>query len=479
MVQNPSTPEIPLKTLLSCTSIGIFMSVIDGSIVNVSLETMSNYFDISMDEVSWVTIIYLLTISSLIAISGKLGDAYGRKKIYQGGLIIFTIGSFLCGISPSLNLLIAGRIIQAIGASGIMANGLAIVTYFTSPKNRGTAIGINSMIVATALSLGPFLGGIITQYYGWQFIFFVNIPLGIIGWIMFQTRLPETEIQKEGFFDILGAFLFAFSLIAFIFTIRLASSGTPVQLISVVTILVLFGYLFVIQEKRTNNPVIDLKILKNPKLSAAIVSATFVYLAMSSLIFLIPFYLQEVRLWNQSETGMILIGIPITMSFTGILAGYLSDRIEAKILTGLGIIIELAAFMVLTKISPDFAPFYLLIIMATIGFAVALFTTPNGNSAMSSVPRDKLGVSSGLLNLSRNIGFILGTTLSTTLFDFYFNIMNYYDAPEETQAYNEAYSSAIGMVFWTVSALLIVAFIISWFRGNDHIKKEKESIQIS
>jgi len=171
---------------------------------------------------------------------------------------------------------------------------------------------------------------------------------------------------------------------------------------------------------------------------------------------------------------MILIGVPISMSFTGILAGFLSERIDAKILTGIGIIIELGAFMALTKISPDYTPFTLLLIMATIGFAVALFTTPNGNSAMSSVPRDKLGVSSGLLNLSRNIGFILGTTLSTTLFDFYFKIMNYYDSPEETNAYNEAYSSAIGMVFWTVSTLLIVAFIVSWFRGNDIIKREKK-----
>ncbi|MCG3219349.1 MAG: MFS transporter, partial [Candidatus Heimdallarchaeota archaeon] len=467
MVQSPSSPEIPLKTLLSCTSIGIFMSVIDGSIVNVSLETMSNYFDISMDEVSWVTIIYLLTISSLIAISGKLGDAFGRKKIYQLGLIIFTFGSFLCGISPSLNLLLAGRIIQAIGASGIMANGLAIVTYFTSPKNRGRAIGVNSMIVATALSIGPFLGGVITQFFGWQYIFFVNIPLGIIGWIMFQRRIPETETHRKGSFDILGAFLFAFALIAFIFSIRLASSGTTVQLFSVIMILVICSYLFVKQEKRVNNPVIDLQLLRNPKLSVAIVTGTFVYLGISSLIFLIPFYLQEVRLWDQAQTGMILIGVPITMSFTGILAGFLSERIDAKILTGIGIIIELGAFMALTKISPDYAPFTLLLIMATIGFAVALFTTPNGNSAMSSVPRDKLGVSSGLLNLSRNIGFILGTTLSTTLFDFYFKIMNYYDSPEETNAYNEAYSSAIGMVFWTVSTLLIVAFIVSWFRGNN------------
>jgi hypothetical protein len=131
--------------------------------------------------------------------------------------------------------------------------------------------------------------------------------------------------------------------------------------------------------------------------------------------------------------------------------------------------------MILTQISPDFAPFSLLILMASVGFAVALFTTPNGNSAMSSVPRDELGISSGLLNLSRNVGFILGTTLSTTLFDFYFQKMNYYDSPIETQAFNEAYSSAIGMVYWIVSALLIVAFIISWFRGNDTIKTKESS----
>ncbi|MHA1850229.1 MAG: MFS transporter, partial [Candidatus Thorarchaeota archaeon] len=214
MTTAPSAPNIPETKMpgpykiVGATSIGIFLSALDASIVNVSLFTMKESFGVTIGLIQWVVVAYLLVMTSTMPLMGKFGDRFGKKKIFQLGMLIFVVGSFACAISIGFELLVIGRIIQALGAAMISANGLALVTYFTTPQNRGRAIGLNSIVLAAALATGPVLGGVLSQLFGWQSIFLVNLPIGIFGYFLVQFAVPKTEPIKETRFDTIGAALF-------------------------------------------------------------------------------------------------------------------------------------------------------------------------------------------------------------------------------------------------------------------------------
>ncbi|MFX1508579.1 MAG: MFS transporter, partial [Promethearchaeota archaeon] len=220
-MEKPSEIIIPLRKILPITAIGTFMSAMDGSIVNISLFTIAGALNTDMEGVRWITIIYLLVISSLIGIGGSLGDNYGRKKIFQLGMLLFILGSFLCASSFSLEVLVLSRALQAIGAAGLLANGLALVITYVEPSVKGRAIGINSLVVASALSTGPALGGFLTKFVGWPSIFLINIPLGLIGIILVHLYIPET-FEKRYKLDFGGMIIFmitTFSLVQGILTL--------------------------------------------------------------------------------------------------------------------------------------------------------------------------------------------------------------------------------------------------------------------
>ena len=202
----PSKPG-PFK-IVAATSFGVFLSALDSSIVNVSLVTMEDSLGVPMAAIQWVVVAYLLIMTSAMPLMGKLGDRLGKTKVFQLGMVVFITGSFLCAISIGLEMLVGARIFQALGASMLSANGLALVTYFTTPQNRGRAIGMNSIVLAAALGSGPVLGGVLSQFYGWESIFLVNIPIGILGLLVVHVIVPETEQVKEIKFDTPGAILF-------------------------------------------------------------------------------------------------------------------------------------------------------------------------------------------------------------------------------------------------------------------------------
>ena len=194
--------------IVGATSFGVFLSALDASIVNVSLYTMEESFNVALSAIQWVIVAYLLVMTSTMPLMGKLGDRFGKRKIFQLGMLVFIAGSFGCAISIGFEMLVIARIFQSLGAAMISANGLALVTYFTTPQNRGRAIGMNSIVLAAALATGPVLGGILTQHFGWQSIFLVNLPIGIIGYLIVQYIVPKTKLVEETRFDTIGAALF-------------------------------------------------------------------------------------------------------------------------------------------------------------------------------------------------------------------------------------------------------------------------------
>ncbi len=304
-VSNNKMPG-PYK-IVAATSFGIFLSALDASIVNVSLFTMKESLGVTISAIQWVVVAYLLIMTSTMPLMGKLGDRYGKKRIFQLGMLVFIAGSFACAISIGFEMLVLGRVFQALGAAMVSANGLALVTYFTTPQNRGRAIGLNSIVLAAALGSGPVLGGILTQLFGWQSIFMVNLPIGIIGFLVVQYAVPKADLVKETRFDTIGAALFFSFLFTLIYYVTISTIADLITTIILISASIISFVLFIHREKVFEAPIVSIEVIRDRKISTSIFSAILAYMAMVPVSFLLPFYLQEALGFDQTTTGIFLI----------------------------------------------------------------------------------------------------------------------------------------------------------------------------
>lgn len=452
------------------------MSAMDGSIVNVSLFTIANTLNTDMEGVRWVTIVYLLVISSLIGIGGSLGDNYGRKKIFQLGMLFFIWGSLFCAFSPTLEILVLSRVLQAIGAAGLMANGLALVITYVAPSVRGRAIGINSLVVASALSTGPFLGGILTEYIGWPSIFLINIPIGLVGILFVQKFIPETT-EKRSKLDYAGMIIFimtAFSLVQGILTLF---KGNLIGGI-LITIALIGGIIFVYLESNHPSPMISVGILRNRTILTGIISSFLCYMVYYSVVFLIPFYYQEALYFKQSQTGVLMVVPPLAMAIMGPAAGFFAEKVEAKRSTTLGAVLLsffVSCLAILLNLFPINVLEILIILVPLVAFSagsLTTFTVSNGTSVMNVAPKSDVSIVAGLIGLSRNIGFALGTTLSTSFFVLFFT-MNNPDNIMSGMTFLSGYYISLGETFFIFSLFALLAALISYLRGSSDHKTTK------
>ncbi len=452
---------LPISTILPITSIGVFMAAMDGSIVNVSLLTIAASLNTNMAGIRWIVLVYLLTMSALMGLGGSLGDTFGRKRIFQIGMLFFVLGSLLSGVATSLLFLTMARIVQAIGAAGMMSNGLGLVMTYVDPRKKGRAIGINSFVVAIALSTGPVLGGILTENVGWPSIFIINIPIGLIGIILVQRVIPETETKNNTNFDFIGVILFAsttFSLIAGItFTFDEELIG-PLFLFSSMVCFILFLYC----ENHHPNPMMSIKLLKNRKITAGAISAMLCYMGINGVFFLFPFFYQEVLLFTQSQTGLLLIVSPAVMSLTGPVAGYLAEKVDTRMLATGGAILEVIFILALSLINSEMNLIVILLLVGLSAGSLAIFTNSNGTSVMNIAPREDLSIVSGILNLSRTIGFSIGTALSTALFGMFFGLN-----PLKNVDYNLTYYQSLGTTFIILGLFVALGALVSYARGSE------------
>ncbi|TFG30110.1 MFS transporter [Candidatus Thorarchaeota archaeon] len=457
--------------VVGATSFGVFLSALDASIVNVSLYTMEESFGVTMDAIQWVVVAYLLIVTSTMPLMGKFGDRFGKKQIFQLGMLIFIIGSLFCAISVNLPMLVLSRVFQALGSAMLTANGLAIVTYFTTPQNRGRAIGVNSIVLAAALGSGPVLGGILTQLFGWESIFLVNLPIGLLGFVVVQFIIPKTERIQETKFDTIGAALFFGFLFLLIYYVTVSTS---INLLSAT--LLIIGTLstfvaFVYRERRFESPIITIEVLTDKKISASIFSALLAYMAMVPVSFLLPFYLQAALGFNQAMTGIFLTVQPIMISITGPIAGFASERIRAKIQTVAGLLCELTGLIILAIAIPNII--FMMVGVAIMGTGLSFFSVANGNFIMTSAPKKYMGVVSALINLSRTTGFSIATALVTTTFGLFFAFFNPWNMSSGT-IFVTAYGQAVQSTVLVFSVLVIIGAIISSLRGTNKAEDERK-----
>jgi EmrB/QacA subfamily drug resistance transporter len=396
--------------VMAAVATGLFLSTIDGSIVNITLPVLVKELNTSFAAVQWVVLAYLLTVTTLLLSIGRLGDILGKKPIYSVGYIIFTLGSVLCGLSPNISLLIAARVLQGLGAAMIMALSTAIVTEAFPPEERGRALGISGMMVSIGIITGPTLGGIIIQSLSWHWIFFVNLPVGIIGTLLVLRFVPNLRPHIRQQFDIPGAVMLFVSLMSFLLALTL---GQDIGFLETRVIALLVAWLvtlviFIYIEIKSPYPMVDLRLFRSVLFSINLATGFMTFVAASGTLLLMPFYLENVLRLGPSAAGMLMVVSPLMVAIVAPLSGALSDRIGTRPMTAIGLAFILASYIAISTLTTTTTPFGYALRYMLMGIGVGMFQSPNNSAVMGAVPRERLGVASSLLSITRTLGQVLG-----------------------------------------------------------------------
>jgi EmrB/QacA subfamily drug resistance transporter len=408
-------------TVLGIVAIGVFMATLDSSIVNISLPKIGLSFHAPLSgALEWVIIGYLVVIASLLLILGRLADMAGRKLIWVLGLSIFTLSSTFCGAAPSLFLLVVFRAMQGVGGAMIMAISPAMITRAFPSTERGRALGLIGAIVAVGTSAGPTVGGVITQAFSWRWIFYINVPIGVIG-IIATLRLLKGRIHLSSGgqrFDLAGAILLSSGLICLMLGMSFGQEAGWGSVI-ITGLFAAAGVLlvaFFINEKRVAQPIVDLSLFRNRLFSAAIFSSFLSFLALFAVVFLMPFYLEELLSMPPRQAGLMLTAVPLTIAVVAPLSGWLSDRFGSQVLSSLGLAIASIGLWFLSNLTASASAFDILWPLIVAGLGQALFQSPNNNAIMGSVPIDRLGIASGFLATVRVLGQGFSVALAGAIF---------------------------------------------------------------
>lgn len=406
---------------LATVNIGTFMSTLDASIINITLPTIMADFRASLAVSEWVILSYLLVITGLLLPFGRLADMTGRKKVFRLGFIIFSLGSGLCALSRNPAQLIFFRALQAVGAAMLMSNSFAIITAVFPPQKRGRALGIVGTVVATGFTIGPSLGGFLVTTFGWRSIFFINIPVGLIGITMttyiLNERLISPALGQKKKFDFLGAGLIITGLSALLLGLTSGQSGqwsSPLVIFELVLAAVALP-LVPIWEVRTPQPLIDLTLFNNRLFSFGNLAGFLSFLSISANAFLMPFFLQLALGYSPFQAGLMMTPTALTLAVVAPLSGWISDRVDPRILSTLGMAINSCALFWLSLLTAQSSYHDVLIRLILLGLGQGLFQSPNNSSVMGSVPRHSLGIAGGFLSMMRNIGQVVGVAMAGSI----------------------------------------------------------------
>jgi EmrB/QacA subfamily drug resistance transporter len=441
-------------------AIGTFMGTLDGSIVNVALPTMADDLHCTVDVVAWIVLAYSLTLISLLLVFGAWTERKGYDFAFKFGYCFFITGSFLCVTSWSIYSIIFGRIVQAIGASMFQAVSTGLVTEVFPSNERGKGIGMMVMIVSAGLMAGPSLGGFLLQFFPWQALFVINIPIGLFGLgltFRYLRLLPPRVVHRK--MRLLGALAISVALLSGTFGLSLIANYPLSDIrvwglgaISLVAFLTFFRF-----ESIPEKALIGLEMFRNRQFTSALAAAILMFISMAGVMILIPFYLERVKQFEPQTVGLYLIIYPVLMFIFAPQAGRLSDKIGSRILTSFGLMTLVCGLYLFSRIGADTANSYLILSIVVMGSGVAIFNTPNSSALMGSVNESQRAITSGILSTSRNIGMSTGVALGTALFAYFQT--RYASLGDASQVFITSYHKVIYTAI--VIALLGLPFCLS------------------
>ncbi|ABD41921.1 major facilitator superfamily MFS_1 [Methanospirillum hungatei JF-1] len=451
-------PGISLSTLIIAVCCG-FLTPFDLSAVNIALPTIAGEFSLDAIELSWVSSAYLLASAAFLVPFGRIGDIFGRKKILTGGVILFTLSSMGMIFSASSLMLISFRLIQGVGASMIFGTAVAILTSVTEPTRRGQALGIYTTSVYIGLSAGPFIGGFLTDEFGWKSIFLINVPIGIliIALILFYLKGEWADAAGERF-DLKGALIYGSSLTA----VMIGFSEIPqVAGFFALGLGIILLALFIWLEHRERYPLIRVSMFRTNRVFACSnVAALINYGSTFAITFFLSLYLQYIRGFDPQEAGFILVTQPVVQAIFSSYAGSLSDRIEPAKISSLGMGIIAVGLVSLSFLSPDTSTIWLMVILAVLGFGFALFSSPNTNAIMSSVEKRYYGIASGTLGTMRLLGQMLSMGIAMMI------IAVVVGKVDITPDMTDELMIAMNIGFMVFSVMCFIGIYFSMVRGN-------------
>jgi EmrB/QacA subfamily drug resistance transporter len=399
--------------VMAAVAMSILLATIDGSIVNVALPTLVRDLQTEFAIVEWVILAYLLAMATLMPSVGRLGDMLGKKVIYTAGFVVFTVGSFLCGLAPDVYWLIGFRVLQAVGAAMVLALGAAILTEAFPQSERGKALGLFGTFVSIGVVIGPTLGGVLIDTLSWHWIFFVNLPIGLIGVWMSLRYIPASQPVGRQTFDYPGAITLFISVLALLLALTL---GQQLGFGQMVTLWLFAGWLvflilFIVIELRTNQPMINLRLFRNILFSINLVTAFLTFVTIAGVFILMPFYLENVLGYNTLQVGYMLAVIPVTLGIAAPIAGALSDRLGTRPMTVVGLLVLMIGYYTTSTLTLQTGVMGYILRLLPIGIGMGIFQSPNNSAIMGSASHKELGVVSGLLSTTRTLGQTAGVAI--------------------------------------------------------------------
>jgi EmrB/QacA subfamily drug resistance transporter len=462
-------------TVLGIVALGVFMATLDSSVVNISLPTIARHFGRPLDTaMMWVVIAYLVVVASLMLTIGRLADVVGHKPIWILGLAVFTIGSALCGAAPSLASLIAFRSVQGVGGAMLMAISPAMLTAAFPPAERGRAIGLNSLFVAAGVSAGPTLGGLITEHLSWRWIFYVNVPVGIVAVLVTLRRLIERRQRQAQQFDPAGALLLGTGLAALIGALSLGGpsgwTAGPVVSAAIVAVVALLG--FVLVEPHVRHPILDFELFRSRVFASGTISLALSFTSIFAVGFMMPFYLEELRHFSTGTSGLLLTPYTLVIALVAPGSGALADRFGTRWLAAAGMTIACVGLVLLGSLDASAPKADVIWRLGLTGLGQGMFQSPNNSAILGAVPVNRQGVASGILATGRVVGQCLSVAIAGAVFSSLGGAsagrgLATAASPEIADALRVTFLHAFRATLWVSAALAPLAAPAPLIRGKE------------
>jgi EmrB/QacA subfamily drug resistance transporter len=443
---------------LAAVAFGLFMIMLDNTVVNVALPSIRQDLGIGISELEWVVNAYALTFGVLMLTGGKLADMFGRRLIFIVGLVIFTAASLICGLAGSAQLLIAARTVQGVGAALMNPATLSIITATFPPRQRGTAIGIWAGVSALALAIGPLVGGLITEHLNWSWIFFVNVPIGLLAVLAARIFITESrDASSEQRLDLPGLITSGLGLFALTYGLIETNqhAWTSPLIVSMFAVAVVSLAAFVLLETHQRIPMLDLSLFRDPTFTGANTVMLLVGLAMFGVSFFNSLFLQNVLGFSAVQTGAAFLPMTLMIVLVAPVAGRLADRYGARWLMGLGLTLVSLSLLLFGRLGATASFLSILPGLMIAGFGMALTMAPTTATAMASVPVDRAGVGSAVINSMRQVGGSTGIAVMGALF------ATKVDVDPTDPRYAEQFVAGYHLAVHVAAALTLVGAIVA------------------
>ena len=448
-------------TMFIVTAIGNFIAMLDSSTVSLALYPMAKDLGVTLSQIQWVMVGYMLTLTIFLPFFGKLGDIFPKNKLYSIGFLIFAAGALSSFLSQNYLMLIISRCVEALGASVMLSNAQAIIATIFKNARRGKALGLNGCLVAIGGMLGPAIGGMLINKFDWHAVFVPCIPVAIAGAYYAWRILPSHVTKVKSFkFDYKGFLYFTVSLFALLLAISQGYQWgwTSFKIVALGVITLVFGSMFYIRDHRINYPLINFSIFHIKPFTFGNLAVMCSYMAMFTNSILLPFYLMEILKLDAFTSGLLILPYSLTLSFAAPISGSLAGKYGSRYLTIAGPVVYITALIIFSTFNTTTPMWEIVLASGIMGIGNGLFQSPSNNAIMTSVHKKDLGIASGILALSRNMGNILGVAVTITLFEEFREFFLSHSQPYET-AFLNAYHTTMGFGILFGAACLTFAYI--------------------